>query len=144
PTMEDVAREAGVSRALVSLVFRNMPNVSDQRRQAVLDAAERLGYRLDAVARRLASRRSRVIGVVLNDLRNPAHAELTDQLHARADAEGYRLIFGAANLEPRRERIAIETLLEHRPDGLILTGSQQSARFIAELAQQVPVSLVGR
>src|SRR5207245_2489105 len=53
-------------------------------------------------------------------------------------------IFGAANLDRDLERVAIETLLEYRPDALILTGSQQSSRFIGEVAQQVPVALVGR
>jgi DNA-binding LacI/PurR family transcriptional regulator len=144
PTMEDVAREAGVSRALVSLVFRDMPQVSEQRRAAVMDAASRLGYRRDAVARRLASKHSHVIGVVWNDVGNPVFAETTDQLQDRADARGYQLIFGAANRQTARERAAIDTLLEHRPDGLILLGCQQPADVLADVASQVPLALVSR
>lgn len=142
PTMEDVAREAGVSRALVSLVFRDMPQVSEQRRTAVLAAADRLGYSIDAVARRLASRRSGVIAAVWNDLRNPVFAETSDQLQDRAEAAGYRVIFGAANRQTSREKVAIDTVLEHRPDGLILLGCQQPADVLARVAEQVPLALV--
>lgn len=144
PTMEDVAREAGVSRALVSLVFRDQPNVSEQRRQAVLSAADKLGYQLDAVASRLASRRSRVIGVVINDLRNPVFAEIVEEFQDRADADGYRVIIAAARHESGRERIAIETVLEQRPDAVVIAGSLQPPRALAEIARRTPLALVGR
>jgi DNA-binding LacI/PurR family transcriptional regulator len=142
--MEDVAREAGVSRALVSLVFRGMPNVSDQRRRAVLEAADRLGYQLHAVASRLASHRSRVIGVVVNDLANPVFAEVVEEFQERADADGYRVILAAASHESAREHVAIETLLEQRPDGLVIAGSLLAAKELGEIARRTPLTLVGR
>jgi DNA-binding LacI/PurR family transcriptional regulator len=142
--MEDVAREAGVSRALVSLVFRGMPNVSDQRRQAVLEAADRLGYQLHAVASRLASHRSRVIGVVVNDLGNPVFAEVVEEFQERADADGYRVILAAASHESAREHVAVETLLEQRPDGLMIAGSLLAAKALGDIARRTPLTLVGR
>jgi len=70
PTLPDVAREAGVSRATAGPVLGRYGYASSEMAERVLAAAERLGYRPNAVARALVTRRSHTIGVIGADIEN--------------------------------------------------------------------------
>ena len=144
PTMRDVARAADVSTALVSLVFRDVPKVSESRRARVLEAADNLGYRPNAMARGLASRSSSTIGVLINDLHNPWFAEMYDGVELAARAAGYQILLTTGNQRAGGEARAIDTMMEHRVDAIVLSGPRLSGAEIRGVCNEVPVVSVGR
>ena len=100
-TMADVAERAGVSRALVSIVFRDVPGASPATRERVMLAAEELGYRPDPRARLLGSNRSRTVGVTFG-LHHEFHAEVVEGLYGAVEGSGYDLALGRGRTHPGR------------------------------------------
>jgi len=143
PTMEDVAKLAGVSRALVSLVFRGEPHVSTERRERVLNAAAELNYRPNAAARALASHTNKTLGIMLQDLHDAYFAEVFEGIAVEADSHGYRLLIGTGGRRPEDEERTVESFLEYRVDGVILVSSMIDDSKLVGISQQVPTLVTG-
>src|SRR4051795_1203861 len=94
PTMQDVARRAGVSKGLVSMVLSGSSGPSAATRERVLAVAARLGYRGDRTAALLARRRTRTLGVTLIP-GNLYHGELTEEIQSAAEAGGYEVVLSS-------------------------------------------------
>jgi hypothetical protein len=95
-TMRDVAEEAGVSKALVSLVYRTPEKVSPERRAWVLEAAERLGFRPNWVASSLSARESSFTAILVSNMHNPVFGTVVDSARATlAEAGRYGLMSSA-------------------------------------------------
>lgn len=142
PTMADVARHCGVSRALVSIVFRGVDGASDATRERVLAAAAELGYRPDSLAQGLRRHRSRNLGVLFS-LRRPFEVELVENMDPVARELGYDLLLGAF-MPGRGQDAVVDELLRYRCAGLIVVGPELHARDLQPLAREVAVVEVGR
>jgi DNA-binding LacI/PurR family transcriptional regulator len=141
-TMADVAERAGVSRALVSIVFRGVPGASPDTRRRVMQAAEDLGYRPDQRARLLGRNRSHTVGVVFG-LHHEFHAEVVEDLYRSVETTGYDLVLGAA-APSRDERLAAQSVLDYRCEAVILIGPTMPRTAIEQLAERLPVVVVAR
>ena len=142
PTMEDVAERANVSRALVSLVMNNSPQVSDEKRRSVLRAARELGYRPNLIARNLAQQRTHTIGVLVDDLRNPFFGEVVDGIEAEAAEHGLRVLILNGHRDAQRELGAVETFLQLRVEGMALVGARLGTDDLAQMGTAAPCVMV--
>jgi DNA-binding LacI/PurR family transcriptional regulator len=140
--MVDVATRAGVSRALVSTVFRGVPGAGPQTRQRVLQAAADLGYRMDNRARMLRRSRTKLLGVLFQ-VQDAFHSDLVEALYPAAAAAGFDLTLSATTPD-RDEKHAAEALLNDRCEALILIGPQAPAAWLATLSSRSPTIVVTR
>jgi DNA-binding LacI/PurR family transcriptional regulator len=123
-----VASAAGVSKSLVSMVIRGDDRVGPERRQAVLDAISNLSYRPNAMARGLVQRRTRIVGLVISDLRNPFFGAVVTGIQEQALALGYKILISTGERRVRLEE-AIELSSSASPGSS--SPSQISDRAIA-------------
>lgn len=142
PTMADVAQRAGVSRTLVSTIFRGIPGASARTRERVMDAANELGYRPDVAAQMLRRTRSRNLGVLFTS-RHAFDLEFIEELYPAAERYGYHLVLGAMT-STRDEYKAVEELLGYHSEALILLGPDLDADQLNVLAGSVPIVEVAR
>ncbi|MBN4668118.1 LacI family DNA-binding transcriptional regulator [Pandoraea nosoerga] len=119
--IRDVAQRAGCSIATVSRALNSPQLVRPETLARVQAAAAELKFRPNALGRQLRGERTGLIGVMLPTLGNPVFADCLEGIEAAIDGTGHRLLLVTTQYDPERERNAIETLLQQRVDGLLLT-----------------------
>ena len=120
PTIRDVAKMAGVSVSTVSLAFSSPHRLRPETLEKVHEAARTAGYVADPVARSLAGGSSRLIGMVVADVRNPFFGTLLSEVERRAAESGYLVIIADSNAEVGRERQPV--MNHHRGAGPFFKG----------------------
>lgn len=145
-TMADVARAAGVSTATVSHVLNDTRVVSNETAERVREAIDRVGYRVDFLARALRTSRTFSVGVVVSDTGHPIFADMIHGIDDVAVKAGLTMLLAHSDERPGREREAIDALRERRIDGLLIVpaaGSDHEALSEA-VGSGLPVVVIDR
>jgi LacI family transcriptional regulator len=142
PTLKDIAAETGLSMAAVSYALRGLQGTPETQ-QRVLEAAERLGYQADPVARALASGRSGSVGVLCASLEDLWQQRLAAALGRELLAPDRNAwIIDSAGDADRQLQLA-QHLVDHRADAIVVIPIDPSAKGWAKIAQQAPVIAIG-
>src|SRR6201987_5721303 len=144
-TMNEVAVQARVSLGTVSKVFNGNSTVSPDRRERVIEAADRLNYQRNRIAASLRSRQTRTIGIVVPDILNTFYGALVEKLENLASASGYTVMIVTAGEDPQRSCERARMLKENQVDGMIVIPSLDgSERLISEIGSGMPCVIADR
>lgn len=151
-TIYDIAREAGVSAATVSRVLTKSANVRPEKKEKVQALIEKYNFRPNALAKGLADTKSKVIGILSADVRNPYYAELFVSCEQAAREAGYSVLLfntlGEIDLEERM----LEKLQAQRVDAIIQMGGRvddlvsnlEYVELVNQVMASVPVVVTGK
>src|SRR5262245_10477516 len=123
PTMYDVARLAGVSQPTVSRVLNQNETsvqISDETRQRVLEAIEKLGYRPNIVARSLRTRRTQTVALMIADISNGFYHPIARAVQDTARERDYEVLIANSDHIYQNEKHFCEIVLRRGVDGVIL------------------------
>ena len=143
-TIYDVAREANVSMATVSRVVNGNPNVKPATRKKVSEVIERLGYRPNAVARGLASKKTTTVGVIIPDISSTVFAELARGIEDIATMYKYNIILSNSDQNLEKELHLLNTMLGKQVDGIVFMSGNITKELVDEFEKSpVPIVLAG-
>ena len=143
-TMRDVARVAGVSAKTVSRVFNEDPHVTDETRDRVRWAMQKLNYVPNLLARSFRAGADAAVGLAIPDIADPFFAAMTSSIEEDLVARGMAVVVTSLGQSAERERYALEALLRRQISGLIVAcvGADQS--YLAQWQERTPMVFVDR
>ncbi|CAN7677359.1 LacI family DNA-binding transcriptional regulator [Rhizobium rhizogenes] len=128
PTMADIARVMGVSPMTVSRAFKADSLVSAETREAILKAAEDLGYVFDSTASNFRSQKSDFVAVTIPSINNANFADTVGGLADTLAARNMQILLGYTNYDMQEEERLIEQLLRRKPQAIVVTGGRHTPR----------------
>jgi LacI family transcriptional regulator len=139
-TLEDVALAAHVSISTASRALAGKSQISRQTILKVRRAAERLGYRPNSLARGLKTNSSRLVGLVVHNIFNATYQRVAQLIQKQLAASDYQVILCISNDDPHQEALYLNTLLDHRIDGLIIVPTGSNFDLLERMASHdIPV-----
>jgi len=142
PTLDDVAKRAGVSTATVSRCLNDPQRVVAATRERVMSAVDALGYTPNFAARVMAAKRSFTIGAIIPTMENAIFARGLQAFQEKIHQRGYTLLVSSSAYKPEVEEEQIRTLVARGADGLLLIGHDRDARIYDYLERQKVPAMV--
>jgi LacI family transcriptional regulator, fructose operon transcriptional repressor len=143
--IKDIAKKAGVSVATVSRVLSNKPHVRPEVREHILRVIQESGYRPSRIASGMRSQSSRIIGLMISDIRNPFFTAIARAIEDLANRQEMSIFLCNTDEDPDKEQLYLKTLLEERVAGVILSPTQEIAKvFDFLLESDTPVVAIDR
>jgi LacI family transcriptional regulator len=145
-TLRDIASDASVSRATVSLVLRDVPVVAQKTREKVLRSMSRLGYVYHRGAASLRTQRTHAIGLIVTDITNPFFAEIIVAIENKLGDAGYVILLGNSSETVSKQQRLLATMQEYPADGVLLCpATDRSAEFTGQFQNsRIPIVLFAR
>ncbi|MDQ2920817.1 MAG: LacI family transcriptional regulator, partial [Acidobacteriota bacterium] len=142
-SIKDIARAAKVSHPTVSRALSDSPLVKGETAKRIRQIAASLGYRPSAIARSLATKKTKTIGVVVTSIADPFIADVISGVEEAANDHGYSVFLANSNANPDREVKVVHSFHERRVDGILVTASRVGALYVPLLSQlKVPIVLI--
>lgn len=144
-TVRDVARAAGVSTATVSRALNDDGRVSEEARSRVREAAEKLSYRANHVARSLKTRSTRTVAILAPELSNDFFMELAEGMERELSKSGYMLLISSSSNSAAEEERRLRVLADRLVDGIVVIPAASRGEHLQAAADRgTPVVLVDR
>ncbi|WP_299652693.1 LacI family DNA-binding transcriptional regulator [uncultured Tateyamaria sp.] len=142
PTLDDVARKAGVSTATVSRCLNSPEQVIERTRNKVMSAVEQLGYTPNFGARVMAAKRTFTIGAIIPTMENAIFARGLQAFQEELHTRGYTLLVSSTAYRPEIEAEQVRSLVARGADGLLLIGYARDPELYAYLHQRSIPALI--
>jgi LacI family transcriptional regulator, fructose operon transcriptional repressor len=144
-SIKDVAKKAGVSVATVSRVLANKPHVRPEIREQVLRVVKESGYRPSRIASSMRNQSSRIIGVMISDIRNPFFTAIARAIEDSANRQEMSIFLCNTDENHDKEELYLHTLLQERVAGVILSPTRETTEpFDALLKSDIPTVAIDR
>jgi LacI family transcriptional regulator len=143
-TMRDVARVAGVSAKTVSRVFNEDPHVTEETRERVRWAMQKLNYVPNLLARSFRAGADPAVGLAVPDIDDPFFAAITSSIEIDLVGRGMAVVVSSLGQAAERERSALEALLRRQISGLIVACASADQAYLAPWQNRTPMVFVDR